>query len=297
MNIAILLAFGAMVGWGLGDFLSQKVIHRIGWLETLWWIYLASFIGLLPLIWRDLWVLNWPGVSLLLILGVIDFAGAMAHFKALETGKLSVVEIILFFELPITIILGVMFLQNTLSPDQLLLIFGLFVGVILISLDFNKMRWHQFWFFWQKNKIFLERGAWLAALTAILLALTNFFTALGSVRVTPLLAIWFPWSLSGLVCLTYFLLRGKFGAVIKHSRQHWPWILASAVVDIIAWLFFAFSMSEKGELAIVAAVTEGYIVIAMLLGLKFNKEKIRGWQYLGAAITIICSLTIGFTSG
>ncbi|MFA5184729.1 MAG: DMT family transporter [Patescibacteria group bacterium] len=232
MNLAILLAFGAMFGWGIGDFLTQRVVKKVGWLETLWWIYLASFVVLLPFVWSDLLNLNWPSLRLLIILGIITFIGAATHFKALETGKLSVIEIVLFFELPLTILLGVIFLHNSLSLDQIFLVILLFIGVILISLDFDKMRRQHIWFFWQRTKILLERGAWLAAITAVFLALTNFFTAVGSISVTPLLAIWFPWTLGGLACLTYFLGKGRFQSVINNGRRYWPLILISAIVDI-----------------------------------------------------------------
>ncbi|MFA5886921.1 MAG: EamA family transporter [Patescibacteria group bacterium] len=296
MSLSIILAFGAMFGWGIADFLIQRTIQKVGWLEAIWWINIGSFIFLLPFVWKSFFTLNGPSIIFLIILGIISIASATAHFKALEAGKLSVVEIILFFELPLTILLGMAFLHNSLSLYQVLLILCLFVGVVLISLDLNKIQRHQFWFFWQRTKIFLERGVWLAVITAVLLALTNFFVAIGAVNIDPLLAIWFPWTLGALVCLTYFIYKGRLGKVLHDGRQYWPLILAMAVIDIMGWLFFSFSISKEGELAIIAAVSEGYIVIAMLLGLKFNKEKIRGWQYVGAAITIICSLLIGLSN-
>ncbi len=296
MSLAIILAFGAMVGWGVGDFLIQRTIKRIGWLETLWWIYLGSFIFLSPLVYKSFLSLNGSQILLFAILGLVVLGGAIAHFKALKIGKLSVVEIILFFELPLTVILGIIFLKNSLSLYQILVITLLFAGVVLISLDFDKMRRRQFWFFWEKTKILLEKGTWLAVLTAILLAFTNFLTAVGSANIDPLLAIWFPWTLGGIICFSYLLAEGRFPQVMSDGRRYWRLILIMAIVDISAWLLFSFSIAQAGELAIIASITESYIVIAMLLGLIFNKEKIRGWQYLGAIITIGCSLLLGLSS-
>ena len=296
MTLPIILAFGAMFGWGIADFLIQKNIKKIGWLETLWWIYLGSFIFLLPFVFESLSSLNSVKTTLLVALGVIGILSAITHFKALEIGKLSVVEIILFFELPLTILFGITFLKNTLYWHQVVLIILLFVGVVLISVDFNKMRRRQFWFFWEKRKIFWEKGTWLAGLTAILLALTNSLTAVGATNISPLLVIWLPWTLGGLGCLSYLLYKRRFHNLIRDGIKNWPSILTMALIDTSAWLFFSFSIAQKGELAIIASITEGYIVIAMLLGIGFNKEKIRGWQYLGAAITIVASLFIGLTS-
>jgi uncharacterized membrane protein len=296
MNLAIWLAFGAMIGWGVADFLLQRTVQKIGWLETIWWVNISCFLFLLPLIGPSLAALNGQSILLLVVLGLVAILGATTHFKALETGKLSVVEIILFFELPLTIVLGMTFLKNSLSLYQTLLIFLLFIGVILISLDINKIQQHHFWFFWQRTKFFVEKGVWLAAITAVLLALTNFFTAVGAVNVSPILILWFPSALGAAVCLVYFIYRNKLKRVIKDSRPHWVLILATVIIDLLGWLFFSFSMAEKGELAIIATITEGYIVVAMLLGLKFNREKIRGWQYVGVALTVLASLVIGLTS-
>jgi len=296
MSWPIILAFGAMVAWGVGDFLIQRTVKRVGWLETMFWIYLGSFIFLLPFIWPHLSALTGTDLLILAILGTTTFLGALTHFKALNIGKLSVVEIILSFELPLTIIFGVLFLRNQLYFYQVGLIAVLFVGVALLSIDFTKMHRHWLWFFWERRRVILERGILLAMATAVLLSLTNFFTAVGATRLNPLLVIWLSWALGGAVCLGYFLIKNKTRLLFKDGRRNWHLILIMVIVDIAAWLFFAFSLSQGEELAVVAAITESYVVIAMLLGLKFNKEKIRGWQYLGAALAFVSSVLMGIFS-
>lgn len=296
MTLAILLAFGAMIGWGVGDFLIQKTIKQVGWLETMWWIYVGSFIFLLPFVIKYLASVSFSDFVILAILGLTTFLGAATHFKALDVGKLSVVEIILSFELPLTIVFGVVFLRNTLSLYQVGLIILLFSGVILLSIDFNRTRRHWLWYFWEKRRIILEKGIILAIATAALLSLTNFFTAVGAARLDPLLVIWLSWALGGLICLGYLKYKGKLSRTIRDGRHYWRLILITTVIDIAAWLAFTYSLAYGEELAVVTAVSESYIVIAMLLGLWFNKEKIRGWQYVGASIAFIASLLIGIFS-
>lgn len=287
-----------MLGWGLGDFLIQKTIKQVGWLETMWWIYLGSFIFLLPFVLKNLMTITWLDFFLLAILGLATFFSVVTHFKALAIGKLSVVEIILSFELPLTIILGVLFLSNQLFFYQIALIAMLFSGVALLAIDFERMRrrWFHFLFFWQKRRVILEKGIILAILTAILLALTNFFTAVGATRLDPILVIWLSWTLGGAVCLAYLGYQKKIKSTFKSGLKNWRLILLMVIVDIAAWLFFTYSLSNGEELAVVAAITGSYVVIAMLLGLKFNKEKIRGWQYVGAIVAFSASLLIGIFS-
>ena len=296
MSLPISLAFGATVCWGIGDFLIQKTVRKVGWLETMFWIYLGSFVFLMPFVFKYLSVLTWVDFGLLTLLGLSAFLGTVTHFKALDIGKLSVVEIILSFELPLTIILGVLFLNNQLFFYQVALIACLFVGIALLSIDFRKMRRHCLWFFWAKRRVILERGILLAMATAVLLSATNFFTAVSATRIHPLVVIWLSWTLGSVLCVGYLLFKNKLDVTIRNGRRNWRLILSMVIIDIAAWLFFAYSLSKGEELAVVVAITESYVVIAMLLGLKFNKEKIRGWQYLGAALTFAASVLIGLTS-
>ena len=294
MDTSILLAFGAMFAWGIGDFLIQRTIRKIGWLETLWWIYLLSFIILLPFIIKFLPTLTAKNFGLLFTLGMVGFGAAVVHFQALKIGKLSVVETIIAFELPLTILLGWLFLNNSLSTLQLFLIILIFLGIILISLDFSQLNQKarfRFWFL--KNRPLLEKGAVLAILTALFLAFTNFFTAINAVEINALLVIWLSWACGGLICLSYLVYKNNFGDIIKNGQKNWQLIIVMVLIDISAWLFFTYSLASGKELGIITSITQSYVVIAMFLGLIFNKEKIRGWQYVGASLAIIGSLLIG----
>ena len=122
MSQAILLAFGAMILWGVGDFLIQRTIWRIGNLETLFWISASSSILLLPLVYQSLPALTFNKIFIMIVLGLVGFAGSYIEFESLDIGKLSVVEVILSLELPLTILLGVFFLREHLSLGQLILI-------------------------------------------------------------------------------------------------------------------------------------------------------------------------------
>jgi len=294
MSGAVLLAFGAMFGWGLTDFLIQRTIKKIGWLETLWWIYLASFIFLLPFIIKSLPTLTIENFGWLFLLGLVGLLSAIAHFQALKIGKLSVVETIIAFELPLTILLGVIFLSNSLSVLQIILIGLIFAGIILISIDFTRLK-ERHWLlcYFLKKRPILEKGAILAVITALFLALTNFLTAVNAVQTDALLVLWLSWSCGGLVFLSYLVFKNKLGQVARSGRENWRLILIMVIVDIASWLCFIYSLSDGGELAVITSITQSYVVVAMLLGLKFNKEKIRPWQYAGASLAIIGSLLIG----
>lgn len=119
---------------------------------------------------------------MLLILGFIVLLGSHIHFLALGKGKLAVVEMILGLELPLTILLGIIILKEKLTLSFVLITSIVFIGIILVSINFNNL----------KAKNFLEKGALLAFVSAFLVALINFLTALAAQDLSPLTVISLP---------------------------------------------------------------------------------------------------------
>jgi uncharacterized membrane protein len=64
-----------------------------------------------------------------------------------------------------------------------------------------------------------------------------------------------------------------------------------AIFDTASWIFYSFAVFN-GEISIITAITESYPVVALFLGVWFNKEKIKKHQYLGAILTIIASFIL-----
>lgn len=284
MSLSILLAFGAMIGWGIGDFLIQKTIKAVGALETLCWITLFSSLLLLPVVWPNLKELNLYQWLVLTGLGLVNFASGFIHFQALKIGKLSVVETILSIELPLTILLGIIFFREILTARQIALMISLFIGIILVSVNFERIY----------KRDFLEKGALLAILSGFVIALVNFLSADQARAVSPLMAIWLPWFICGLTCFGY-LSRRQFRRIFQHGREHWKLILPMVIIDLFAWLAYVFAVAHE-ELAITIAITESYVIVALLLGVFINREKIKFIQYAGAAMAILSSLAIGLIS-
>ena len=63
------------------------------------------------------------------------------------------------------------------------------------------------------------------------------------------------------------------------------------IFDTLAWVFYAFAVSQN-EISITTAITESYPAIALFLGIKFNKEKIKWHQYLGAVLALVLSFVL-----
>ncbi|MBI4043838.1 MAG: DMT family transporter [Candidatus Diapherotrites archaeon] len=284
LDIGILAAFGAVLAWGLGDFFIQRTVRKIGIVETLMVIGVVGAIGLFPLIYADLQVLFLPeNAALLTGLGIITFIAAMLNFYAYKIGKLSVVEVVLEIELPIMVALGLVFFGEALQPFQAILITSIFLGILLVALGSVKV----------KKEHFLEKGVLAAGSAALFMGLVNFLTASAAKNISPLVAIWGPWVIFTLISILVVWKAKRFNAFWKNIQVHKKLVIVTGVFDTLAWVAFAVTTNYH-PLSISIAITESYPAVALVLGLWFNKEKIKGRQFFGAGLALGASILLGF---
>lgn len=288
---AILLAFGAMVAWGLGDFFIQRTVRKIGNLEAMVWVGAICSLMLFPFALKDIHLL-WEGenFSFLLLAGLLVFGMSYLAFKGYETGKLSVLEVVSVIELPISIGLGILFFKERPDRAQAVLMAVILGGILLIIK--REAGWLD-----KIKKIFnkqnlLEKGIFFAAAGGVFSALVNFMIAFNSREAAPVLAVWFPWTLFCLFSFGYLYFKRNLKVFWSASKGAKGEILAAGTIDALAWTFFAMALTRK-ELSITAAIIASYPAVAMFLGVRFNREKIAFYQYAGGIITLAASIIIG----
>jgi len=163
IEVSLIFASAAMLCWGFGDFFIQKCTKKIGDIESLAFIGIIGAIIILPFAIKELPLISAYNLLILLIVSIVTFIAAILNFEALKEGKLSIIDVILEIELPITIILGFIFFKETLSYLQFLIIFFILLGIILIATK-SFRSW----------KLRLERGVLLAFFAAIGMGAVNF---------------------------------------------------------------------------------------------------------------------------
>lgn len=287
MNIGLLAALAAMVFWGLGDFFIQKTVKKVGDIESLFFIGLFGAVVLFPFVANDLQTIfsTQEITQTLLTFGIITLVVALVNFQAYKVGKISVVEPILEFELPITIILSLLILKEGISSQQIFLSLSLFAGIALISLKKFSLL---------SRKTLLEKGVVLACATAVGMAFVNFYTAVAARSVSPLLAIWSSWVIFGGACGIYLFFTKGLSGIFKDMKNYKQIIFAEGFFDTIAWTLFAVALVNM-PLGLATAISESYPVIGVLLGIFINKEKILSHQMLGVGLTLASAFFLGLT--
>lgn len=132
-SIAVVFALGAMLLWSIGDFLIHRTSKKINNFQELIYINLTGSIILLPFAVKYFYQLNWHNVLPLIALGIVDLTFGLTLLRAYEQGKLSVVDVILTMELPLTALFGLLFFHESLTWLQTVVILIIICGIFFIS--------------------------------------------------------------------------------------------------------------------------------------------------------------------
>lgn len=295
-QLSLVFAFLTMIFWGVGDFLIQKTVRKLGEFQTLLWINIVAGLALIPFVLKDIpSIFTWPNILTLIIMTFLGLLYGIFIFRAYERGKLSVIDVALIGELPLTIFLGLIFFGEKLNIIQIFFILIIIFGIFLMSK--TKKTWKdkiREYFF--GKKFAWEKGVILAFIAIIFSSFYNFLVALTARNISAFTAIWFPWALGSIFLLIYIIRKKGLKSFLKTSFNYKKLIFFTAIIDTIAWVFYALAIKRE-ELSIITAIVAGYAIVAMFLGVRFNKEKISSWQYLGASLVFLGVVVISFISG
>jgi drug/metabolite transporter (DMT)-like permease len=294
VEAGIIAAFLAFLAWGFGDFAIQRSVRRVGAVPALFFIGIFGLVGLLPFVWQDLPLFFHQEnlAALLFFTGLVTFVYAAFFFQALGKGKISIVEPVMSFELPLTILLGVLIIHERLTGLQYLLAVVIFLGLIVTVVQREPRHW---WNFFRKRQPRIEQGVILAVIAVVLSAGANVLTGRLSQESKPVLAIWGVNAIYTVCCFIWMLWRREVRGSFQHARKHWRPIVLQGILDNIAWVSFAAAVLVL-PISITIAISESYIALGMLLGILINKERLQRHQYIGIAVTLIAVVALAFAS-
>lgn len=288
ISSGIIFALVAMICWGFGDFLIQRSTRKVGNLGTLFVITLFGSIILLPFVYKDIPSVFQSKQILFVLIGasVILLIAAFLEFESLKIGKISVIEPIWSLEIPAAALLAFILLKEKVSYLEMTIIAVLILGLVMISLrskSFNKKTW-------------FEKGTIFGIVGALLMGLANFFVGWGARLTDALMINWFFNSFITIACGIYIIKKKQMKKLIKDINKNKKILGTMSILDNAAWVAFAASMT-LAPIAISVAISESYIIIAVLLGLFIGKEKLKKHQKIGLIIAILAALLLSYVAG
>ncbi len=286
VELGIIFAFVAMLCWGFGDFLIQKSARKFGDWETMFIITLLSTIVLTPFLYKEAIILFSEGFSsfwLLILASVVLMIAGLLDFESLKQGKLSVIEPLWSLEIIVSAALAFFIAGEIISSVQIAMIIALITGLCLVSLRSYHL----------SKKVWLEKGVFIAILAALTMGLANYLTGVGARSTNALLTIWFVHASLMIFSLVYLVAKKDTKKLFNHIKQNKSFVLAMSVLDTLAWIAFAASMS-LAPISVTVALSESYIIITVLLGMYVNKEYLRSHQKLGLVLAIISAILLAY---
>ncbi|MGC9968687.1 MAG: DMT family transporter [Minisyncoccia bacterium] len=277
--MGILLAITALFSWGLGDFLIEKSTRKFGDWIALFYITAFGAVILFPFVYRDIIPAFTANSFILWITSLVIFLAALFNLHALRVGKISVVEPIFAFEVPVAGFLAAFLLNERLSFAQIFFIAALVIGIILVSTrSFSHFK-----------NIRTEKGVGYAVVGTIGLGISGFLYGLGSRETSPLMINWVSNAFMAVITFFYLTATGKLAGIAGDFKENKRLILNVSFFDNLAWITFSYATLYI-PIAIAMGVSEGYIAFAGGLGLLFNKEKLKVHQWVGfclAAVAVV----------
>ncbi len=279
MSSGVLFAIIAMLGWGVADFLAQRLARKLGVAGSLFSGSIFGCIVLLPFVAKDFdRTISSPHSLFVLVVSVgVGLFAALFSLEAFRLGKLSVVEPIMGLELPLTIALAVLLRGERLGVIETAVMAAAFLGIVMTAIA--RPLGERF------SKKTLEKGALLGLIGAIGLGGSNFMMGVASQDVSPVMAVWFGRAAFVLVFGLYLLYRGRVIAALKEARGSFSMILTVSTLYLIAFTSYA-TATTLIPISVATTISESYIVLTTVLGVFLNREKLRAHQFVGVGVVI-----------
>lgn len=274
----ILFSVIALVSWGFGDFFIQRSARKFGDWESVFIMSLVGALLLLPFAVSDISIilqLSLGEIGIVLLASLSFVVSALVSVEALKRGKLSVVSSMSIIEIPIAGVLAYAILQETASP-----LHWVFVAVVVVGIGFVTVRPHHF-----RRETWIERGAVLALASALVMSTVDFMIGFGSRVASPVLTIWIANVATVLVAFIYMSVTGRLAHFRKDFRLHARLMLGIGILDNVAWLSFAMATLFI-PIVVAVVLSESYVILATILGVFINREKLRPYQMIGIGVAL-----------
>lgn len=286
-GVAVGISVIAMLSWGIGDFLIQKSSRRLGDWETIFVITGFGAVILLPFVYKDIPAVLGSSRDLLILLGaaVVLTAAAIFEIESFKRGKMSVVEPMIPFEIPAASVLAFAFLGDRITALQGGLIISLIVGLVLVS-----FRGRVFSF-----RYLAEKGIYLALLGATLMGGADFLLGWGSRATDPLMANFILNVIMAAFSGIFLIATGRMKRTFRDVMNNRELALVMSITDNVGWVGYAFAMTAI-PIAVATGLSESSCIIAVLLGIFMNKEKLEEHQKAGLVIALGSAMALAFIS-
>jgi|GEM_PF-1598749 drug/metabolite transporter (DMT)-like permease len=282
--LGAILSFSAMVSSGIGDYLAKLASVRIGSTKTSFYV---RFLGLIPPVLVIIFQvvsksLDYAAIDLgsfLIfgtIIGVLISTMYLVYYRGLEIGSVSIVTTVTSAWFAVSVILAVIFLGETPTALQVLLISTIVVGIGTLS-DFRSVSFPQI-FSSDRTSGFGHAVYCMLILGTITVLAKPMIEAGG-----PFLGSAYTHILSSVFLFATIIWRGiSLGFPIKGNLKY---VLGAAFFDSTGIMLF-FMAILISPITLVTPIMAAHPLITMTCARIFDKEGTSRVQSIGIFLTL-----------
>ncbi|MBI4035970.1 DMT family transporter [Candidatus Daviesbacteria bacterium] len=275
---SIFFALISFFGWGVGDIFGTIATRKLGGFSTTLWTLIAGaflFTLLIPFAMSDFKAITPILFFLTAVISIFFIIALVAFYQALKIESSPLIGTIASSFAAVTVILSLIFLGETISIWQAIFIVVIFIGVVLSSFEFEKLK---------KARIILSTGI-IFALIAMLS--WGIYFAFIKIPVSKLGWFW-PTYITYLSfpLLLFFLKIAKIKIKKPQLKVSLKPLLASLILTGSAEFGYNFAIS-KGQVALVAPIAGSYPVLFVLLSFILFRDPVTKQQIIGIVVALL----------
>ena len=241
-------------------------------------------MGIIPLLIFFLFKINLGGITTEIIwkialLAVIDMGGYLFFYRALEKGKVSIVGPIVASYSALSVIIMAIFLGEKLSLPIIFFLSIIFIGIIIISIDFNELSNYGI------RKEDFTKGVPEAILGALLFSVWFPFWDKLSAGQDWLVLVLILRTISSLFLLLFLKTSNK--EVVVRDKVVFRWLIIIGLLDAIAYAALTWGYGSTNYTSIIIMLSATYSVPTLILARIFLKEKLQNFQKIGIFLILL----------
>ena len=137
MSISLGIIFGiiAMLCWATSDIIAAKAVRKTSVFKTFFWsqIVCTTLFILIFVTFFEFTPISFPTIGVILITGFLFVVSYLAYLKGMQVGKVSIISPVAACWAVITVILSLIFLNETLTLLQGVGVSLAILGAVLTS--------------------------------------------------------------------------------------------------------------------------------------------------------------------
>ncbi len=283
MDISTGIIFGiiAMLSWGTCDFFIVKAVRKSNVLKTVIWsqtIGLILYYIIFSLFFK-LPILSPATITIILTTGLLSVIGFLSFCKGLQVGTVSIISPVSACWAVITVILSLVFLNETLTSIQSAGVILAISGTVLTSFKLHDLL-----------KLKLKNHATGIEYAIISVFATGIYFVFISILVNELswfLPIFFMKNAALFYLLTYSATAKKNISLPKDITSS---IILIGTLEAIGFLAYGIGVNSEYT-SIVAPISATFPMVTIILAKIFFKETLELNQKIGI-ISILCGLVL-----